>query len=125
MLGNWLDEMWYSGYGNETLEFSQGTALNSAGAAARIEWLHKHIPTCRGCGFASILKSIEADVARELGRFEEFQHGADITGHPNSSEKIKQHLAAAIQAGTIDAAIIVWVRKMVKRQGRPWSGRIQ
>lgn len=122
---NWLDEMWYSGYCNETLEFTHGTVLDSVGKQQRLGWMHKHLPMCRECRFANTMKGIEASVAEELGQLEGFRHGADITKHPDSQKKTGEHLAAAIRAGTLDGEVFTWMTSIVKRRGRPWPGRIQ
>ena len=122
---HWLDQMWHSGYCEETIQFSSTTALDTAGSKQRLEWMHEHVPGCSECQFANTFKDIEASVAKELGFLEHFQHGGDVTKLEGFEAALAQHLVLAIRKGQINKAILVWMEAAMTRRGRIWPGRLQ
>jgi len=122
---NWLDAIWYSGYCNEMVEFSSTTALDSAGPQERVDWLKAHAPDCPDCRNAIFFKEMEGEIAKELGFFEEFRNGGDVTALPAFQPAFGKHLASAVVQGRIGLAVMGWMEQMTKRRVRPWPGRVQ
>jgi len=122
---NWLDQIWYSGYCNEMVEFASTTALDSAGPQERVDWLKAHAPDCSDCRNSIFFKEMEGNIAKELGFFEEFRNGGNVTQLGGFQSAFGKHIASAVVMGRIDMTIIAWMEDMLKRQESPWPGRIQ
>ena len=122
---NWLDEIWYSGYCNEMVEFASTTALDSAGPQERITWLKAHAPDCPDCRNAIFFKDMEGKIAKDLGFFEEFKNGGDVTQRPEFQANFAKYFASAVAQKRINMTVLAWMEQMAKRRGQPWPGRIQ
>ena len=120
----WIDQMWYSGYCNDAVEHAAGTQL-AGGSQQRIAWMEKHHPSCQECQYANHLRNGEAAIAQELGFFEKFMRGGDVTTLPGFGEKMAQYLTAQMQAGAIDPEMFAWMESVQGRHGSPWPGRVQ
>jgi len=122
---HWLDEIWYSGYCNGMVEFASTTALDSAGPQERVTWLKGHAPDCSDCRNAIFFKDMEGEIAKELGLFEEFRNGGDVTQHPRFQQTFGNFIATAVVQGRVNLTVLAWMEEMLKRRGSPWPGRIQ
>jgi len=107
------------------VEFASTTALDSAGPQERVDWLKAHAPDCSDCRNAIFFKDMEGEIAQELGFFEEFRNGGNVTQLGGFQPAFGKHLATAVVMGRIDMTIIAWMEDMLKRQESPWPGRIQ
>lgn len=121
----WLDEMWYSGYCNDAVEMASTTELGPIGGAKRIRWLKDHIGSCVDCRFAAMFKNMEGEIAQQLGVFDEFERGGDVTKHPGYKGLLQRYMSAGVQMGVIDGDVQEWMDRVVERRGKPWPGRIQ
>jgi len=115
--------MWYSGYCNDAVEFCSTTGFDDEGSQARVTWMKKHVPDCQECTFANFFKAMEADVAKELGLFDVFLRGGDISTHPGHRDAVHRRMMLTVEAGLIDPAIQEWLTRVVKRREAPWPGR--
>jgi hypothetical protein len=119
---NWIDQIWHSGYCDETVKFSSTTEQGAAGSQARIDWLDKHSPDCEDCRNAMFFKEMEGKIAKELGFHAEFLQGHDVTKHPKFQQKMGTHLAMAMLAGRINDDVVAWMERMAGRHSAPWPG---
>jgi hypothetical protein len=118
---DWINQMWYSGYCHEAVTFASATDLASGGQQ-RVAWLQKHVPECRECQHANLLKGIEASISEGLGFLEEFNQGGDVATQPGYQESLKRHLDAGMKMGMIDGEFFEWIDRAAKRRGKPWPG---
>lgn len=121
----WLDQMWYAGYCDETIRYCSETTLNPEGSKQRLGWMREHTPTCHDCLYANFMKNQEAAIAEELGFLQEFMHGGDVTTQPGFKDKLAAVLERKIAAEVIDSDVREWVRRVAERRGKPWPGRVQ
>jgi len=120
----WIDQMWYSGYCNATVEHAAGTQL-AGGSPQRIAWMDQHLPSCLECQYANHLKNGEAQIAQDIGFFDEFMRGGDVTTQPNFGAKMAKYLTDQMQAGVISPEMFAWMGTVQDRHGKPWPGRVQ
>jgi hypothetical protein len=107
------------------VQFASTTALDSVGPKERVGWLTAHAPECSDCRNAIFFKEMEGEIAKELGLFEEFRNGGDVTQHPKFQQIFGKFIATAVVQGKVNLAILAWMEEMVKRRGKPWPGRNQ
>lgn len=119
---NWLDEIWYSGYCNETVKFAS-TTDHATGGEQRVEWLREHSTDCQDCRNAIFFKDMEGKIAKELGVHDEFVKGGDVTKHPQFQTAFGKHMGMAMFTGKLSDGLLGWMENIPKRREQgPWPG---
>jgi len=122
---DWLDQMWYAGYCDETVRYCSETALSAGGSRKRLAWMQRHTPLCHDCLYANFMKNQEAAIAEELGFLEEFMSGGDVTQRPGFQERLTDRLDAKIDSKMLRGTFGAWMERVKERRGKPWPGRVQ
>lgn len=117
-----LDDMWQSGYCDETVRHAQ----QSKDREDRIAWMTQHVGHCDDCHFANCVKALEAAVSLAMGCFELFDAGGDVTGLPGFYEAQAQEISKGVGNGTVTYPMLVWMSAIASRRGhKPWPGNLE
>jgi len=90
--------VWQSGYCEQVTLQAAISEDNEQGRVSRTQFMQTHVETCRQCQLASAMKTIEGAVAKELGMWETFERGGDITTHPDCAATMQKMLVPMIGA---------------------------
>lgn len=117
--------MWYAGYCDATVRFCSETDLSADGSRKRLAWMERHTPLCHDCTYANFMKNQEAAIAEELGCFEEFVNGGDVSQQPGFRERLAARLDAKVASKMLRGTFRAWLDRVGQRRGKPWPGRLQ
>lgn len=119
------NNIWYSGYCDETTSYCANTNLDGAGTVARMRWMQKHVPECDDCTFANHLKELEANVAKALGPegLELFRSGGDVLSMDGAIEIKDLIIDQEIKQGTLTSAFLPWMKEVKERHGKDFPVR--
>lgn len=108
-----LNDIWRSGYCEETVEMGRFYANDPA---KRVAWLRTHIQTCPACEYANVMKGVEAKVAEKLGVLAKFNRGEDIHRSPGFQDALREEMNEFLSGDDINPEFIVWWGGVALRQ---------
>lgn len=117
-----INNVWWSGFCHETVEFSATTFDDpDGGTARRSAFTREHINRCHQCALAFTWKNAEAELARRLDCFEFFVQGGDI--FERYGDRARREFAKMLQETKFPAEMLDFVHRVSKRHGKPYPGR--
>jgi hypothetical protein len=115
-----LDQMWWSGYCDESIRF----ASSAKDPEARIKFLKEHIGGCTDCQTANKVKGLEKAVYVLLEKADWFEQGRDASHLPEYAAALGAVLMEARMMGALDDKEVAWMMERGARHGTPWPGRL-
>lgn len=112
-----LNAMWSRGYCCETVEFMSKTEDDERGESARVVWLRDHLPYCKNCNYANILKGLEEETARRLGPqiVEQLNAGDDIRSSTGFEAAFEAAVANSPEPLVKTKMFWTWVNQILHR----------
>ena len=108
-----LNDVWRSGYCEETVEAGRRFATD---AAKRVAFLQEHVGSCDVCQFANIMKNVEHRTAIAVGVEDAFHAGEDVHRSPGFSQALKEQVSELLNNPDLDPRFIVWWGGVALRQ---------
>lgn len=108
-----LNEMWRAGYCEQAIRAAAKTAPEDV--AARIAYLKEHVPSCKDCYNAAVLKELEHDVAEKMGLLDLFSSGGDVSKQPGFHAVFDPMMADYMRRGRVDLSFFLWMGAVLQR----------
>lgn len=121
---NKLNEMYWTGYCDATINNAAGTSQDGHGRDLRMRWAQQHFNYCDQCKMANIVKALEYECAASMGPDAQqlFQNGGDVRGLPGFKPALRSTMESAIERGLCPPSVYRWMTETATRYGTDWPG---
>lgn len=118
-----LDQMYWSGYCDETIANAEKTDF-ALGGPERVAWMQKHLPECKDCWRASKFKELEFRAVKRMDNKDAltaFHMGTtNLMKMPGYLKNMDSIIGEEIASNRLTQEDIEWIHTMATRYGKPW-----
>lgn len=117
-----INDVWKSGYCRATVDHAAQTDNSATGSRRRIAFLTAHVDKCSDCGFAALLKAMEAEVAERIGSraVAGFFRGENTVAAPGyRSNMVRDAIEELRRAGHVTPEFKGWMKRVSARGNYP------